>query len=914
MLPIFGQPQDTVGYSVWVPKKMIAGQDYQGLVVLDQAENVDNLFFLSTSDKSTIQVPSSVIIPAFSNHGIFDIKPLKEGNATVFAAFGGNLMESNTTVYQSNSQPTSLEIILPDNTTKAQNMLGYIFAQDEFGQPTPVNQDTEIYVTTSSMIQAPQTVTIPKGQYYTQLPLVTRGTGQISVSAEGLGTATATVTKTNDDVQVRFALAPDLVTPNSITHYFIWLEKEGKPFKPPYGIHAVLTSSDTDVARFGTNYDIEHFNDILYSTTLSNGVATGILHTLNSGNSTISVSVDGFGSSTATLAVGGGQNQSLVLGNQTGPCNFSCNPNLIKLWVYPPTFDGTSYGIVGLYRQVNDSGNDILIPLPADGSIVGISSDSSDLKYPNELEMVPERIPGTNQDDGLASSVKFDVIAGGTGNFTVTAAGPGKMPGSAQVSIMPRYYDSYHVGITPLPARAGITQDLGIMYIYDSSGAMVDPSTVFAEPPDITIKSAIKNIPDKLQFDSTNVILSGSISQKTEVSTSIAGLPSTDSFLIPRDIATNVEFDLPSKVHVGEKFPFVVYKTNSLGVPLQIDTPEELSALSGVTLDSSGKYMTISREGNDTIAILSSNGAVMEPTESFYNTMHVGINANNTILKVGKQNLFDITSDIENASYSFQSPFQVVQTGTNQYSISPSREGEFDVTMFANKDGFRPITDTLHFIAKKIIELTFSAKGNDGSDLYVAPVISIHNQTLTGNIPFDANTDTGFAHIEVPLQFNETGKNYVLDNVDISGQKFISSKIDLFLADDSRIQANYYRMIYINANNADGGGPYPYGTTVTLHAPDKWQLSFLVRDVFDHWEGNDLPFASSANNVSFVVKDNLFVTAVYRQDFTYLMLAIAGPVTGFFVLKKRNDITWHVKELEDKIKQLISTWQKKKKG
>ena len=913
MLPVSGQSQEN-SYSIWIPKKMIAGQDYKGLVVLDRAENVDDTIFLSTGDRSTLYVPDSIIIPQFTNHGIFDIKPLREGNATVFAAFGGNLMESNTTVYQSNSQPTSLEIILPDNTTKAQNMLGYIFSQDEFGQPTPVNQDTEIYVTTSSMIQAPQTVTIPKGQYYTQLPLVTRGTGQVSVSAEGLGIATATVTKVNDNVQVRFAVAPDLVIPNSITHYFIWLEKEGKPFKPPYGIHAVLTSSDTDVARFGSNYDIKHFNDILYSTVLNNGIATGIIHTINGGNSTISVSVDGFGSASATLDVAGGQVQDPVSGNLTGLCNFfSCNANLIKLWVYPPTFDDASYGIVSLYRQVNDSGNDILIPVSADGSIVGISSDSPDLKYDREIKMISERVPGTNQEDGLASSVQLEIGAGGMGNYTLTASGPGKIPGSARFSVMPRYYDSYHIGIAPLPVLSGTSQDLGIMYISDSSGAMVDPSAVFAEPPDVTIKTTIPNIPGKLQFSSTNLILSGTVSQKTTISASIAGLPTTSFAVVPEDIATNVEFDVPSKVHVGEKFPFVIYRTNSLGVPLQRDTPEGISTVEGVTLDPSGKYLTIGREGNVTIATLLSNGAVVQPIESFYNSMNVGIDANNTVLKVGKPNLFGITSDVDNVTYTFQSPFQVTKTGPTQYSISPDREGSFDVTLFASKGGFRPITDTLHFIAKKIIDVTFSARGNDGADLPIIPVISINNQTLATSIPFDDTTNAGLAHIEVPQQFNITGKNYVLDDIDISGQKFTSDKVDIFLGTDSRIQANYYRMLQVDATGAEGGGLYPYGTTVTLHAQDRREASFLVRQVFDHWEGNDLPFDVKTNDVSFVVKDNLFVTAVYRQDFTYLMLAIAGPVTGFFVLKRRDTIAWHVKEFEDKIMRFMPKVLKKKK-
>src|SRR5574337_515757 len=167
--------------------------------------------------------------------------------------------------------------------------------------------------------------------------------------------------------------------------------------------------------------------------------------------------------------------------------------------------------------------------------------------------------------------------------------------------------------------------------------------------------------------------------------------------------------------------------------------------------------MTIGREGNVTIATLLSNGAVMEPIESFYNSMHVTIGANNTILKVGKQNLFGITSDVDNASYNFQSPFQVTKTGPNQYSISPDREGIFDVTLFANKNGFRPITDTLHFIAKKIIDVTFSATGNDGVDLPIIPVISINNQTLATSIPFDDTVNAGLAHIEVPQQFNITG-------------------------------------------------------------------------------------------------------------------------------------------------------------
>ena len=727
-LPAFGQSEEeTAGYSVWIPQKMIVGKDYEGLVVLDQATNLDSTFFLSTSDKSTLDVPDSIVIPRFTNHGIFEIKPLREGNATIFAASGGNLVQKDTIIYTPNTQPASLEIVLPTNTTKAYDMLAYVFAKDQSGLPSPVGQDTEIDVITSSMIESPKAVTIPKGQYYAQLQLVTKGSGQISVSAQGLGVATANITKLNDDVQVRFAVAPDVVIPNSIAHYYIWLEKDGKPFKPPYVIHAVLTSENTDVARFGSNYDIKNSNDILHYTTLDDGVATGTVHTINGGNSTISASVDGFGSASATLVVGpvttGGKQ---FLGNLTDTCNqFSCMPNLIRMWVYPPTFDDTSYGIVGLYRQVSGSEN-TLIPLPDDSSLVAISSDSQDLKYAREIEMVQERIPGTNQDEGPASSVQFKIGAGSMGNYTITASGAGKIPGSAQISVMPRYYDSYHIGITPLPARSGVTQDLGIMYIYDGSGAMVEPSNVFAAPPDVTITTSIRGVQEKLQFASANVVLSGTLHKKSEIAAYITGLPPADIFVEPDDIATNLELDLPSRVHVGERIPFVVYKTNSLGVPLEIDIPKELSTTSGVTLDPSGRYLAINREGNMTISILSSNGAVTESVESFYNIMHIVTDTNGTVMQVGKQNMLDITSDVKNVTYSFQSPFSIVQAGHDRYFLSPPRQGSFDVTIFAHKAGFRPASDTVHFVAKKIIDINITAAGNNGARLHKA--LAQHNQ------------------------------------------------------------------------------------------------------------------------------------------------------------------------------------------
>ncbi|MHB8603468.1 MAG: hypothetical protein ACYC6W_12565, partial [Nitrosotalea sp.] len=303
--------QDASSFTIWIPSKMISGQDYEGMVLLDKPANQPSIFYLSSSDKSTLQVPLSITVPQSENHGIFAIKTLKDGNATVFGALNGNLAQSAALVYTSNSQPSKLQMIVPTSTTRAQDMQSYVFSEDKFGLPVPVDADTEITVTTSSMITAPQTVTIPKGQYYTTLPLFTKGSGIISVSSDSLGVATANVTKISDNVTIKLAIAPDTALPNSLSYYYIWLEKNGLPFKPPYAIHVSLTSSDTNVARFGNNYDVTHFNDILYSTIIQDGVAKGFVYTRNVGSTVISASVDGFGAASANLIVGPSTNNQV---------------------------------------------------------------------------------------------------------------------------------------------------------------------------------------------------------------------------------------------------------------------------------------------------------------------------------------------------------------------------------------------------------------------------------------------------------------------------------------------------------------------------------------------------------------------------------------------------------------------------
>jgi len=907
-LQAFGQldPNDansssSSNFSIWIPKKMISGQDYEGIIILDKPSNHENIFFLSTNDKSILGIPLTITIPQLENHGIFKIKALRDGNATVFGALDGNLVQSSTIIYTSNLQPSSLKIIVPATITKAQSMQSYVFTEDKFGLPEPVSADTEISITSSSRITAPQTLIIPKGQYYTPLPLVTKGSGIISASANNLGVATANVTKVSDYITVKFAIAPDIAFTNSLAFYYIWLEKDGKPYQPPYTIHASLTSSNTNVARFGSNYDVIHFNDILYSTTIRNGFAKGFVYTRNSGSTVISASIDGFGTASANLIVGPSINNHSTGKNITSYCDpFSqCTPNMVKLWVYPTTFNDSGYGIVGLYREINQSNTNLIIPLKADSSMIQLSSNGSEINYNKLIHMLPNRIPGSNEETGVSQAMEFPIRAeDGTGIFTLAASGPGETPDIINFNVLPRYDDSYSIKLIPFPIKAGINQDLGMMYIADSSGAMMESSNIFAEPPTVSVQSSIQNMPKNLDF-TTNTILTGIIEKKSDISVSIHGLTSALISLVPLDVATNIEFDLPPRVHVGEKFPYVVYKTDAFGIPLERIVPLDVST-TDVNFDPYG-YMSVNQEGKIIVTILSDNGAVKQSVNSFYNEMNLNIDANNTIFKVGKENIFNIQSDVENTTYEVQSIFPVIKKTNDQYSIMPNREQNFDVTIFAHKNGFRPISETLHLVSKKILDMTVTAKGNDGTQLHITPIITMNNQTVMKDTPFVTTVNAGNTKIELPSNVISQNKNYVLHVIEVGSQTYGTNTIQIYLEKDSNIVAYYDLVLNINATNATGSGFYPYGKVITLNAPEKWQVLFLVRQVFDHWDGNNLPFDSKTNDVSFVARENVSTNAIYIVDYTYLMLLIAGSITGIFAMKKRNNISWHLKEIRDKL-------------
>lgn len=153
------------------------------------------------------------------------------------------------------------------------------------------------------MLSVDEEVLIKNGTHYTKFVANIRGSGEVFATAQGLKTGHAHITKIQDEATVRIAVAPNIILENSRAYFYVWLEKDGRPFKPPYVTHAYVSSSNLDSIRFNENPYIKHSDSIL-KISLIEGIGSGTLISSERGSATITASVEGFGSAQTNVVIG----------------------------------------------------------------------------------------------------------------------------------------------------------------------------------------------------------------------------------------------------------------------------------------------------------------------------------------------------------------------------------------------------------------------------------------------------------------------------------------------------------------------------------------------------------------------------------------------------------------------------------
>lgn len=921
IIPLFHLAFAEVDSYLWIPKETITGEEYEGLIVANQTSNGGKIAILSSSDPSVLKVPKSISVKPYSNHGVFPITPIKEGRADVFAVIDGKIITASTTVHSSSRQAESLKILFPTNTTKAQTMLGYVISTDASGSPAPVSDDTIVRLATSTPLlkTSPSEITIPKGTYSARFITETRGSGKVFASSDSLSISETEIMKAQDSVTVRLESAPNIMMENSVGYFFVWLEKNGMPYKPPYVVHAFLTSNNPDSVRLAKS---QVGADSVQQVPIVDGVGTGYLYSGIRGTAIISVNVDGIGHAETSVVVGSvildeGMNYVESDPNDKIASIENQKPNVAFVWIYPDKTDQSAYGVIALYNtnytektttQVSQNGTAIKVsskmnavrPVPLDGTTISLGSRSG-LKIPQMLVLTQSSQPIIK--NGLVSNhaVLFEANAQIQGNYTVTASGPGLKSFESHLLMTPASHDAYKIAIRPIPTEG--SGELAIISIVDESGSLIDAQKSFSGPLGISVISG-KNKTDLKISSSNSATYSGKIDGPTTIMVSAHGLDPEEKTIAPSGIAASVILDLPPTVHIDESFPIAVHELDSLGMPIKKIENGGLSYTDGVVLGDN--RLSVSQIGTEEVAAVNNVGASSKSVESFANKIYLTISPNGTTDRIGKSFEILLHSSVDEPQILISSSAPYKKKDNMTYVVTPNFEGTGTITFTASKNGFELATRTFSFSAEKFVMLGIDAVATDGKHLNIQMPTHLGNSSNTIVTPFNAETRPAFLRTEFPIDFVQGSDGYRLKSLSYAGQDTADAFIaNLFLDKDTEIVASYERMVHIDVEGARGSGYYPYGTKVDLSVVPKDKMWFFVRDVFDHWE--NIPYDGELIEIN-ATKD-IRAKVVLHEDYTYLFLTISISTSSVayygFVKRKGINISYYVGLVASRLKDTI---------
>ncbi|MGQ0772755.1 MAG: hypothetical protein ACT4NT_08310 [Nitrososphaerota archaeon] len=914
LIPAYGEI--TKEASLWIPENMITGETYEGVAILDNASPSGHVIILSTSDPSIMSVPESVSILPYQNHGIFKIKALRQGSIQVFVVVDGKISVSHAVIHSSSVVPEALSVLFPANKTKANTMIGYVVSVDSKGTPAPVSKDTQVTLSASQMITVDKKIQIEQGSHYAKFVANIKGSGKVFANAPGLELGESQITKLQDEVTVKLKVAPDIILENSRAYFYVWLEKDGKPFKPPYVVHAFLSSNNLGSIRFNENTQIRQHSDAVLKISLTDGVGSGTLVSSEPGSATITANVEAFGSAQTNVVVGPvlvDENFEFLETEDADKIKEIENrkPNIAFVWVYPSITDSKAFGVVALYNMnstkdtitsVKSNGTSVTItnsinrvmPVPIDGRTVTLTS-SSGLDHPNVISLSESNEVLMKRGIGFNHAAEFQITGASQGDYILSLSGPGLERFQTKVQVMSPYVESYKINLTPIPSLPNYEQDIAMVSVFDGQNALIDAQKAFAGPVDLVVTTDFET--KNLSIGGQNsAILAGNLNEDARVVISAAGITPHESTIVPSGIADSIKLDLPQRIHILEEAPYAIHEVDSNGVPLRKINFTNISATSGITLSNS--RIIIDSVDVEDFAVLSRLGADSREIWAFANQMSLQITPHGTTNRVNRSFELRIDSDTRDPQIIIDSPIPYRKIDEYAYTVTPNREGHFNITFTGTKNGYAPAKSTYSVYAEKIFDVFFNAIGSDGKELHVNSLVKVDGMSKNFVTPHQSELRPQFVNAEFPATFEAGEDGYQLDHVKFGDQRLSSGTIEQVYVDgDTRIVAQYQRMIKIQAENAIGGGYYPYGATVTLSVPPKDKALFFVRDVFDHWEG--APY--SADVVILIAKENMDVKAVLREDYSFLMLVFGIVMTAViyfkFVWKKGVNLSWYVRKL-----------------
>ena len=869
-IPILETETETFSsLTLWIPEIMIKGESYKGLIVSDQHDGMT--VGLTTSDPTVVDASKSVSIFKNENHGIFEITPIEEGTATIYASIDGEIASSETTIYSANTIPKKLDFILPTTNTKADKVQTIVITTNENGVPTPVLEDTRVSLSSTKSIIVPAAVTIPAGKHYASFEIVAYGTGDIIGSSRGLDIATTTIVREQEQVEVKVAISPLIALEDSTVIAYVWMEKDGMPFKPLNVVDTFIASENFESVRVFENKDISHYGDSLKSVPMVDGLAKYTLITGSEGTATITATVTGYGSAQTKVIVGPAGDDADEL---TTLERKELQPNMAMIFVNPPITDEKTFGTVALYHInktktitniIGEDGTptieeteevDFIVPMRMDGRTLSVSA-SGELNMPQTLSLVE----GLNaQEFGTSNRhvAEFEIESFRQGDYDVFVSGAGLERTQTSFTTESQYKQIGNLNITPIPTLPGIDQPIAMISLLDSNGNLVNVKETLGS---FEVLINTKNGQETITIGNTNSkLIKSDISSKMTLSVSANSYSPEELEITPGLVTDTIHFDIPTYVHATEEFPYYMHEVDVFGTPIKMTKPISLTSTAG--LSELNNMLTASTSGSGKLSVLSDFGAYESDIESFLNELTLDFNTPEERTKLDEPFDMNIISNIQNLEWNIDSPFSVQKKQDDTFEILPDKEGIHTVTFTANKLGFKPITKTVDFNVEKIVDINVKAISNDDNkDIAITQTLN-EREFIT---PYSTELKPQTVELIFPKEYSIQGKNYVLQSIHQNDSEFKGNLVNGLISEDTNINAIYERYVRIDIQGATGNDFYAYGEEVTLTVEPRDKVSFLIRDVFDKWEGVNL---ENKDKVTFIANEDLTGSVVLREDYT----------------------------------------------
>jgi len=911
---------------LWVPQKMIAGQEYQGMIIAKTPEPNGVLAFLSISGDSA-GVPETVLLEPDRNHATFPITPIRAGEVEILAAMQGRLYDASSRIFVPQGSPSALHVELAANKTRTDSVLGYVILEDQNGTPVPATNDTWVNLAGVDAVSVPEQLLIHKDTAMSRFEAGIRGSGGVIASSENLTSHRADIEKIQDESTVRIAVAPDIAMPESSVFYYVWIEKDGKPYRPPHVLDAHIHTDNWDVLRLEENPSVKRPGGMRIQ--LVDGVAKGTLYTGNTGHATLSASVDHLGSARDDLFVGqvtldSGMDVEADMADQDlirRSVFESLEPNTLISWIYPPVTYGKAWIVAASYHA--DQRHHIESGTTGESGDADVFVSETTILTPavaDELSVKLSSSPGFDHDGiykmgSQSNAVEIPLVTDNLGRYTVTVSGHDMQPGMSSADVVLGYTHDLDLDVIALPVLPDLLeQDLAMVSVYDGTDALVDTRHTLGIDTVFDVYGNGVRLSDSavLPVHSGTAVVRGILEDAARISVVLDGVGSAEHGISVTNAASMLEILAPSSVHVGEEFVFFIHELNDLGIPIR--KAGGLNLFSPDITLAGASEMVAGVVGDGAISAVSNQaGAAEHEFEAFENPLAVSLFLDKSSYRMVEPIEVRISSSTD-ADYAILSDFDSEQTGDDTFLVTPDHPSDSStITVIAERDGYETATASETISVRETYLISANAVDGSGALLDVPFDLKLGTVTSRETLPYSAEvgaTDVGIT-MDDAVSVGEAG--YVLAGIHMDGRQIEGNSIQMKINGDISVDAVYERVVLINVIDGTGSGVYGYGDMVHISAPDKEILSFLIRDTFDHWDG--LPSGVHPAE-TFVAIDDMEIVAVYREDYTYLMAIIFAPLAAagtYTIYRHTTGFKWFVQNVLEKANSYIPAPKKRKK-